>query len=409
MLIAGTLSPVNPVVHREIATDPSGGWTWFHEPRAVEYNGVVYFGYVNGAGDVAVRTINATTLAVSAETVLHAALQADDHNNPTILVRDSDKRIMVFYSRHSGAELYMRVSTNPESVASFDAAVNLDAQLGGAAYTYPSPVQLLAETNDPIWLFYRDPISGGFPVLRYSKSTDGGTTWTAQTTLYDQADSRSPYWKVADNGQGRIDFAVSNGHPYNDASVKIGHFYYEGGTFYRTNGTAFTGAPPYDFTDVTEIHNGTPTAWVWDVARDPVSGHPRVTYTRWAAKDDVRLYWARWTGSAWEAHEVATGGTKDLDPVTGGYYTGGIVLDHEDTNVVYASRETSGQYEMWRYTTANNGSTWTGEQLTFGSGGINIRPVSIRNHGANLAALWMYAPRYSSYTSYSAGTRGSAP
>lgn len=407
MLIAGTATPVHPVVHEDIAAAPSGGWTWFQEPRAVQYNGVVYFGYVNGSGDIAIRTINATTLAVSAETVLHAALEADDHDNPTILIRDSDKRIIVFYTRHGGAQMYKRVSTNPEDISAFDAEVDLDASLGGAAYTYPSPVQLLSEANDPIWLFYRDPVDDNTTAMRYSKSTDGGATWAAQTLLYSDS-GRSAYWKVTSDGLGRIDFAVSDGHPFYDATVKIGHFYYEGGTFYQTDGSAFVGAPPYDFTDVSEIYAGSPKGWVWDVAVDSVTGYPRVTYSTWPSKDDARLHWARWTGTAWESHEVATGGSKDFAQ-NQSYYTGGIVLDHEDTNVVYCSREIDGQYEMWRYTTADNGSTWTGEQLTFRSGGINIRPVSIRNHGANLAALWLYAPYYAGYLTYSAGTRGAAP
>lgn len=408
MLVAGSLTTTYEPAFDAISAAPSGGWTWFHEPRAVEYNGTVYYGYVNGSGDVAIRTINASTLVVSSETVLKAAMEADDHDNPTILIRDSDKRIIVFYTRHSGAQMYMRISTNPEDISAFAAEVNLDTSLGGVAYTYPAPVQLLTETNDPLWLFFRDPVDANTTALRYSKSTDGGSSWSAQTLLYSDS-GRGAYWKIANDGQGRIDFAVSNGHPFYDATVKIGHFYYEGGTYYTTGGTPFVGSPPYDFADVSQIHAGSPTAWVWDVAVDPVTGHPRVTYVTWPTRDDARLNWARWTGVAWESHEVATGGSKDLDPINGHYYTGGIVLDHEDPNVVYASRETAGQYEMWRYTTANNGTTWTGEQLTAGSAGINIRPVSIRNHGANLAALWMYAPRYTGYLSYTAGTRGAAP
>lgn len=407
MLFGASLSPVYDEQYVAVTDAPSGGWTWFHEPRAVEHNGIIYFGYVKGDGDVAVRTIDATTLAVSAETVLHAALQADDHNNPTILIRAGDSRVVVFYSRHSGAELYMRASTNPEDISAFGAEINLDSSLGGAAYTYPSPVQLTTETDDPIYLFFRDPVDVNTTAMRRSTSTDGGATWSAQSLIYSDS-GRSAYWKVANNGTDRIDFAVSDGHPFYDSSVRIGHFYYTGGAYYRTDGTAM-GAPPFDFADVSQIHAGTPTSWVWDVAVDPVTGHPRVTYVRWPALNDARLYWARWTGAAWEAHEVAAGGATDLDPVTGHYYTGGIVLDHEDPDVVYASREVQGQFEMFRYTTADNGSTWTAEQLTYRSGGVNIRPVSIRNHGPNLAALWMFAPLYSTYETYSAGTRGATP
>lgn len=383
----------------------AGGWTWFHEPRAVELNGTIYYGYIRGNGDIAIRTIDAATQTTGDETVLHAGLQGDDHNNPTILIRESDKRLMVFYSRHSGAEMYTRISSEPESIASFGPEVNLDASLGGTAYTYPSPVQLAGEQRDPIHLFFRDPIDDDTTAMRYSTSLDDGGTWAPQTLLYSDA-GRSAYWKIANDGLRRIDFAVSDGHPFYDGAVKIGHFYYEGGVYHRTDGTPLEGLPPYDFSDVSTIYGGDTEAWVWDVAVGD-DGMPRVTYTTWPTPDDARLNWARWTGSEWESHEVAWGGSKDLDPVYGHFYTGGMVLDHEDPGVVYASRESGlGQFEMWRYTTTDNAATWDGEVLTSRSEGLNIRPVSIRNHGPDMAVLWMYAPTYRNYLTYEAGTRG---
>ncbi len=405
---ASSLTPVYVNDFVELTASPGGGWTWFQEPRAVEYNGTIYFGYIKSNGDAAIRTINATTLAVSAETILKVGLGADDHNNPTILIRDSDKRIVVFYTGHVSADaIYMRVSTNPEDISSFAAEVNLDSQIGGAAYTYPSPVQLLAETNDPITLFFREHIDDNTTALRFSKSTDSAATWSSRTLLF-RVTNQSAYWKVASDGQGRIDFGVSSGHPFYDANVKIGHFYYEGGNYYRTDGTQIVTALPLSFSDVTEIHNGTPTSWIWDMAVD-ADGHPHVTYATWPGRHDARLNEARWTGSAWVANEVAAADRGDIEPKTGMYYTGGIVLDHEDTDVAYVSRWVDGQWEMFRYTTPDDGDTWAGEQLTYRSPGMNVRPVAIRHHGPNLAALWVLFQPYTDYFTFAGGTRGAAP
>lgn len=392
-----------------LTSPPSGGWTWFVEPTAVEYNGKIYFTYVDGSnGNVCIRSINSSTLAVSSETILHSALEADDHDVPSILVRQSDRKILCFYCKHVGANLYQRVSSNAEDISAFATETDLSASITKTTgYTYPSPVQLASETNSPIYLFFRDQT--GSPTtnqIRYSKSTDGGSTWSAQTTIYSDT-NHSSYWKITSNSADRIDFAVTNGHPFYDGTISIGHFYYTGGSYYKTDGTAL-GAPPFAFANVSTVYSGTPTSWVWDIAIDSGTGYPRIAYAAWTAGDsnDSTLYWARWTGTAWETHQVCVGGSLDLDPTQGHYYTGGISFDHSDPNTVYCSREIDGQFEMFRYVTSDNGSTWTGNQLTHRSGGINIRPVGIRNHAGTLKALWMYAPTYSGYTNFQAAVRG---
>ena len=98
-----------------------GGWTWFTDPRAVYYNGKAYFGYVDNSGNICIRTYTHATATVSAETVLHAALQVDDHANPSILIRDSDKKLLVFYSSHDDTTMRLQISTTyPNVVLALD-------------------------------------------------------------------------------------------------------------------------------------------------------------------------------------------------------------------------------------------------------------------------------------------------
>jgi hypothetical protein len=94
----------------------NGAWCWFSDPRAVVYEGAekaAYIGRVNGFGDIVVASLDYETTKIDTA-VLHAKLEADDHANPSILVRQDD-RILVFYSKHSQKDgpLIMRMSTRP--------------------------------------------------------------------------------------------------------------------------------------------------------------------------------------------------------------------------------------------------------------------------------------------------------
>lgn len=342
---------------------------------------------------------------------LYAAMQIDDHDNPAVVVRASDHRLLYFYSPHSGAAMYLSVSTNPEDISSFAARVDLATSLGKVTgFTYPNPVQLSGEANK-LYLFYRDPPDGSTTTMRYSTSTDGGATWAAHTTLYEIA-GRSSYWKVSDNGTNRIDIAVSDGHPMYDANVSIYHFYVSGGNCYKTDGTLIgvLGASVLSTSDMTLVYSGASiTSWVWDVVYDGT--RPYVAFTTYPSTTDHRANWARWTGSAWSTHQVAALGTYIPTAVAGGgsviedYYSGGIVLLHSDpTQCLVAIGSGSDRWDIWHEATADNGSSWTPTQLT--TSGKNVRPVSVRNADPAFQALYMAGPTgdYASYTSYNLGT-----
>lgn len=374
----------------------SGAWVWFIDPRGVRYNGKTYFGFIDHDGNVKVASF-ADGNATDTITTLKAAMEVDDHDNPSILIRDSDKKLLIFYSKHDSTVIYLRISSNAESIAAFAAEVDLASSIGGVKYTYPNPIQLLSEVNDPIYLFYRDRDGSGNSLWAYSKSTDGGATWAARTTLFSQ--QTSAYMRFCSNGADRIDFAAST-HPNEDVddSKKIYHFYYSGGNYYQTDGTQIAGALPLDGTDVTTVYTTANRCWAWDVARDG-SNNLAIVFADFPSSSAHNYYYSRWNGSAWVTNQILATGAGSFSPQTlERYYAGGVVLDPADVNTVYLSKPVNGVFEIWKYTTADNGASWAGAPITTGSSQHNCRPVVIRNAGARNILWWQGI--YPSYTTY---------
>jgi hypothetical protein len=84
---------------------------------------------------------------------------------------------------------------------------------------------------------------------------------------------------------------------------------------------------------------------------------------------------------------TAAGGTigTSLEP----YYSGGVVLDHEDPSIVYLSRQTGGGgYDIEKWITPDGGRTWESHAITSAST-RNVRPVVPRHHSPDLEALWV--------------------
>lgn len=382
--------PVNPESIIDVSTQ--AGWCWFADPRAVYYNGKAYVGWVSSAGHIfAVSFVTATGIVGTPYDLY--TVGADDHNNPTILVRDSDKRIIVFFAGHDSTVLGARISTNPEDVTSFGTTIDISAQSGGQVHTYPTPIQLTGETNDPIYLFWRGRVNEyGSPYLRFSKSTNGGTTWNTFTNL-----AQVTYAKIAQNGTDRIDFAVSN-HPGDAVDHSVYHFYYQGGNYYKTDGTQIMSSLPLQLSDLTKVYDGGSTkGWIWDIAIDG-TGKPYIVYATFPSTTDHRYNYARWTGAAWETHEIVAGGGYLYADQP--YYSGGVVLDRSDPTKVYLSKVVSGQWEVFRYETGDGGTNWADTAITTSSSVKNIRPVSILNHDTNYKFLWL-AGTYINYVNYS--------
>src|SRR6266542_1805787 len=335
---------------RERQFTSGGAWSWFGDPRAVYCEGKyhrTYTGWVAPDGSIQVASYDHDS-GRQVIVTLKARLQVDDHDNPSILVRH-DGRLMVFWSTHAGPTMWYRRSLRPEDITAWEPEHTFPTNTPGAeGYTYPNPMQLSAEGNR-IYLFWR---GGNFnPSL---STSDDGDTWSAARTVIDNPGQR-PYVKYASNGRDTIAMAFTESHPRN-LHTSIYYAAYRAGALRRSD-------------------------------------------------SEHRYRYARWDGTRWIDRElVRAGRSMSVDPAEPNY-SGGITLDHENSSIVYLSRQVNGLFEVQAWTTPDGGATWSSRPLTSPSAGNNYRPISPRGQrGDSMNVVWMHGT-YPSYTSFHTGLR----
>lgn len=361
----------------------SDGWT-IADTKFVHYNGRTYFGWVDRAdGDVYVAAYTHSTGTVSTPVAMHGSplnAPADPHDGPSILVRNSDKRIIVAYSAHAGSTCYLRISTNPEDVTAFAAEQNLDASLGGSLYTYMKLAQLTGEASEPIYLLYRDVV-GTDGYLAWAKSTDGGATWGAQAHVYIPDSGQRAYTRMGTNGIDRIDILTTTKDPSVASPAALRHLYYQTGAWRASDGTALS--LPADKTTTTEVidaSNG--SAWSSGLAYD-ASGKPvSLIMRQHASTMDVRQ--SRWSGSAWVTTVILDG----VDAIDSNAYAP-CAMSPDNPDRVWVARKIGAHFEMFRYTSPDQGATWEASQLTFGSTDDNTQPDGVRSADSTLQVIWL--------------------
>lgn len=381
-----------------LTSAPDGGGVISPDPRSFYSNGRTFFSWVDGSsGGVEVAHFDhATETASISNELADLVATPDTHDIPTLIVRDSDKKLVAAFCHHSGSSLFIRVSaTAEETGGAWPAATNIDSSLGGTEYTYPSLVQLRDVTNDPIWLFYRDGVAGPVGRIACSKSIDDGATWAAQTVLYSNAKQFIPF-RVGSDWQSRIDIAAGDDDPYT-TSTSIYHFYIDGtdGSLHKSDGTTITA--PLDPSDLTLVHDGAEGA-AFCAGVTIVAGTTYILYfvKRDASTNDIRR--ARWTGSAWDVETIDTVGVHPADR-----YSTGLTIVFDDPDTVYAGDLVSGTVEVFRYT--RSGGIWTRTQITSDSSAHNAQVQSVHFGAADLPVLWFQGTLTSS-SSFSMATMG---
>ncbi len=396
----------------------SGGSYWSVTPRGYRYHGAkdqTFYGMVDSIGDVKLATYDNDT-GITSHSVVHATLDLDDHDIPSICVRNSDKKILLAYSKHgAGAHVYTAVSKNSEDGRSWNTPTDIGSTVrSGGNTSYANLIQLCGETDEPLHLFFRS--FGGTeasPGCYRTISTDGGVTFPAATRIYENAPTR-PYMLYYKTSETRIDFCACDAEPLDIWPVpcSIHHFYYEGNKFYQTDGTEITGGLPMDETDVTTVYDatGTDTAWNWDIAIDS-DGNPCIlycTYDNYDATggtptyDEQILWYAKWNGTAWISKRIC----GDFGPIPGVMplqydYGCGACFAAGNPSVIYVCRLVDGQSELFRYTTGDGGVSFSFEQITYGSVWPHFRPWAPFGGDIN-DLLWVYG----SYQMYQMLTNG---
>lgn len=399
-----------PAVTFQMAPAPTGGFNLWSQPNAFYYGGKSYIGVVRGTdGDERILVYDHAT-GVTGGYLLHDNFNVDEHSPPALLRRDSDGKILAFYSQHGGSTMNLKVldPATPTGWAA-TAVTSLDAQLGGSAYTYPQVHQLLAETSDPIYLGFRDePTPGTDSRWCISASTNDGASWPVKTILYRVAGHRS-YLTSWSDGQARIHFAATASVDSTGGGVGyLGHFFYEGGAYYKSDGTAIGHGPPFAFADLTPIWTAGDLVFAESIHLDG-SGHPIIAAMSLDGSGINHYWYMRWTGSAWQTTEVVANAGTGFAYNPGGGKTGyGCTLDDGDLNVMYAIEPVAGRPEVYKYTTADGGLTFSRRYITRFSGfAVQARPQPIRGRAPELKAYW-YGGTFTNYNNFNVGTLGTS-
>ena len=398
----GAFTP--PAAFVTITDAPNGGWTQIPDPKAYHYNGKTYLGWVDGtSGAIEHAAWMHATQSLSTPAQLADLGGPDNHDSPSVIVRESDKRLVVAYAGHLDTRVRVRISTNPEDASSFAVEQALDPGYGGV-YTYATLVQLRGVTNDPIYLFARSipNLSSQVGRLVYAKSTDGGATWGSWTVLFTGSASPAlvPYWRIGTDWSTRIDVFTTQRSP-NDSASQTHHFYLDGtdDSLHTSDGTEILTALPITTADMTVVLDSTNGPnWSWGASWD---GAPAAVIMQAASSTDNRILVARWRSGAWQVDTVvgSVGGQLGINK-----YGSGAAIHHTDPDTVYIAIKDT-KFEMWRYTSADDGATWSGTQLTSGSPKDNVWPEVPAFAASGLSAVWLYGD-YTNDTSFSFGVRG---
>lgn len=366
-----------------ITASPAGGAIVVNQPWAV-YDAAVgktFLAYLRGNnGNIEVVSYDHASHTTSSPFVLHSALQVDAHAAPAILVLASGK-LVVAYSRHDGSAMFVRRSTNGHDATAWETEQSLT--LSGTDITYPNLFELTSE--GALYLVYRgvwDPAT-----LCYTKSTDGGVTWGAQTPVYRGGTGTiNGYWHAMCNGIDRMDFAVTNITPNAVAHANLYHFYYQGGAYYKSDGTLISTSLPIGPSDCTTIVTGaTVNGGCFPFDLSPIGPTVALCVYKNGGTDDG-YYDCRWTGSAWQVTLITNAGG-----VFYGAQSPGLSVDYADPDRYVCVLSVAGSWQAFAYSTPDHGLTWTQDaQLTSTSSPVNhVWPQSVWNHAPDLRTVWL--------------------
>jgi rhamnogalacturonyl hydrolase YesR len=405
-----------------------GAWCWFSDPRSIYIEGKykqIITGYVTINGSISVTSLNIES-GEKTEKVINPSFNKDDHANPSFLVLP-DKRIMIFYSQHGGKEskIYYAVTKRAEDISEWEETKNItDNTSGESGFCYTNPVMLSAEKNR-IYLFWR----GGNYQPSFSFSDDLGKTWSKSETLIQSSELtlKRPYIKICSNNIDEIHFAFTDGHPRNEPLNSIYYMKYKKGEFYKADNTKIGSIENlpikheladkvYDAVDNFKKTGNGVRAWIWDIALDE-KGYPVLAYTQLPEETTHNYFYARFNGKDWEDNKITGGGrfftriiTTKSEREPEPHYSGGISIDNQNPSVVYLSKAVKDVFEIEKWSTTDNGKTWSNIPVTGNSLKDNVRPYVIRNipQSAIPRVLWMYGD-YRHYTDFATIIKSSSP
>ena len=395
--------------------DEDAAWCWFSDPRAIGLKKTP-FNLVSGGvaedGSIVAFSYNADNGKIE-HGVIHEKLEVDDHNNPAFLELPNGQ-ILSFFTRHHNVDLFMAKTANAGDVTRWEESEKLDisnpeeeGKYGAPRYTYANPFMLQAE-NNRIYLLGR--WMGFKPTMIWSD--DLGKSWSQSRVIVCPQPFNSgnrPYVKYCSDGNKRIHMTFTDGHPRVEESNSVYYAYYEGGVFFRADGSEICPADslPFDPKDATLVYQGNPEtgrAWVYDIKANE-KGNPVIAYARYPSEQNHIYRYARYDGNKWQNVDVCSSGqwfpeTPEGENEREPHYSGGLVIDGNNLATVYLSRQVNGTFEIEKWRIEDNGG-WNQEVITRNSKLDQVRPfVPWWSSGEMPDVLWMENENYVHYTEY---------
>lgn len=372
-----------------ISASPNAGWT-YPGANAIRYNDVVYLAWVDSSGNAEVAAYNDWTSAQIGSTfTLKASLGTDWHDVPAVAILESGK-VIAAYCHHSGAAMYVRISTSAEDVSAWGTEVDIDSQIGGSGYTYPT---LIVDAAGTVHLFYRTDGAGGNgepSTWCEATSDDDGATWSAQTAITAIPTVLSYLAMDYDPVTGRYDFAITEGSADAD-NADLYHFYRVDGAYFKSDGTAAGASSSLTVANMTKAHEGGTAGARYPWAIRCNRGNPVITWPEHTAgaKD---WHYARWDGAAWDDTNVVSDGATGEAWVEGGFSP-----EHDNPYVGWLCRATGGVYSAYKYRSRDLGATWVGT-IVATSPSDDFYPVAVKD--ARRIRAVVLRGTASSFTSY---------
>ncbi|HEX4983738.1 MAG TPA: BNR-4 repeat-containing protein, partial [Ilumatobacteraceae bacterium] len=285
-----------------VVLNDNGAWSWFEDERAVidgDTGTLLVSSVASGAGSGGMaRHGNIEVVAYdmaskdARRTVLHANLEADDHDSAALFVR-TDGRYVAAYSRHNTDGLTRwRVSDGSGSQTAWRPEQTFDH---GAGTTY-SNLYSAPGVDDRLYNFVRS--AGRDP--HFLVSDDDGSTWTFGGRLLDGPGR--PYVRYATDGTGRIHLVTTEQHPL-DFGNSVYHGVIDDGQLRRADGTPvdtdLSDRVAVDPTRLTKVFAGDDRhrAWTIDLQID-AAGRPYAAFSV-RSPGGHRYHYARFDGAQW--------------------------------------------------------------------------------------------------------------
>jgi hypothetical protein len=404
-------SDMEPVVLND-----NGAWSWFEDERAV-VDPVAQTLLVSSVADAAgsggsARDGNVEVAAYDLTTgktdraVLHAGLEADDHNSAALLVR-SDGRYLAMYSRHSTDPMSRwRISSAGGSAAKWERESTHQHETG---VTYSNLAPAVDGGDEVLYAFVRTVDRD--PHLLVSR--DDGSTWEPGGRLFDGPGR--PYVRYAADRFGRVHLLTTEQHP-DDFANGVYHGVIADGRLLGSDGRAMDD----DITDdravepqqLTELFSGDSMrrAWTVDLHVDAL-GNPYAAFSVHTTAGVHFYYYARFDGTKWHVHAMANAGSALYSGQP--HYTGLVALHPHDPDRVFVStdvdpltgeplisaRDGRQHHELFEGLTPDGGQTWSWRSITVDSTSDNIRPIVPIWDSQHTALLWLRGT-YTNYKNY---------